>query len=286
MQDFTVCTYALTLLTEGVFRRRSADGARVRRPRTGLAHLDPGGLRGSTWAPLRAPRQELADGQVAITSGVSEKRGPRTEIAAVERREARRSRWTGNLRNRRSARPRGGPRGAAAIRTSAVSALRPLTSREGKVPQTSGAPASREYGGLFARESQRQRLLPVRRSIAMQASQFCQLLLCWMAARASEVFMPDYDLSIRGGTIVTASDTFRADVGVRAGRIVAVADRIEAAAREIDASGLLVMPGGIDSHVHLAQPAFGGPKMADDFLTGTRSAIAGGNTTVLPFALQ
>ena len=46
------------------------------------------------------------------------------------------------------------------------------------------------------------------------------------------------------------------------------------------------MPGGIDSHVHLSQPAFGGPKMADDFLTGTRSAIAGGNTTVLPFALQ
>ena len=54
----------------------------------------------------------------------------------------------------------------------------------------------------------------------------------------------------------------------------------------IDASGLLVMPGGIDSHVHLAQPAFGGPKMADGFETGTRSAIAGGNTTVLPFALQ
>src|SRR5215216_2288070 len=93
-----MCTYALILLTEGVFRRRSADGARVRRPRTGLAHLDPGGLRGSTWAPLRAPRQELADGEVAITSSVSEKRGPRTEIAAVERREARRSRWTGNLR--------------------------------------------------------------------------------------------------------------------------------------------------------------------------------------------
>jgi dihydropyrimidinase len=46
------------------------------------------------------------------------------------------------------------------------------------------------------------------------------------------------------------------------------------------------MPGGIDSHIHLAQPGFGGPKMADDFVTGTRSAIAGGNTTVLPFALQ
>src|SRR6266566_271008 len=98
--------------------------------------------------------------------------------------------------------------------------------------------------------------------------------------------MADYDLAIRGGIITTASDTFRGDIGVRAGRIVAIADRVEGAAREIDASGLRVMPGGIDSHVHLSQPAFGGPKMADDFLTGTRSAIAGGNTTVLPFALQ
>ena len=91
---------------------------------------------------------------------------------------------------------------------------------------------------------------------------------------------------IRGGTIVTASDTYRADVGIRGGRILSISDRIEGATRTIDASGLLVMPGGIDSHVHLSQPAFGGPKMADDFLTGTRSAIAGGNTTVLPFALQ
>jgi dihydropyrimidinase len=98
--------------------------------------------------------------------------------------------------------------------------------------------------------------------------------------------MPDFDLAIRGGTIVTASDTYRADVGIRGGRIIAISERIESAARTIDASSLLVMPGGIDSHVHLSQPAFGGPKMADDFVTGTRSAIAGGNTTVLPFALQ
>jgi dihydropyrimidinase len=98
--------------------------------------------------------------------------------------------------------------------------------------------------------------------------------------------MPDFDLAIRGGTIVTASDTYRADVGIRGGRIIAISERIESAARTIDASSLLVMPGGIDSHIHLAQPGFGGPKMADDFVTGTRSAIAGGNTTVLPFALQ
>src|SRR5215211_8869757 len=109
--------------------------SRVRRPRTGLAHLDPGGLRDSTWAPLRVPRQELADVQVAITSGLDEKRGPRTEIAAVERREARRS-WTGDLRPteigptaRRATRCGG-------FRTSAVSALRLPRLRE-ELPQTS-----------------------------------------------------------------------------------------------------------------------------------------------------
>jgi dihydropyrimidinase len=98
--------------------------------------------------------------------------------------------------------------------------------------------------------------------------------------------MSDYDLVIRGGTVVTASDTLRADVGIRDGRIIAVAEQLDSADRVIDASGLLVMPGGIDSHVHLAQPAFGGPAMADGFESGTRSAIAGGNTTVIPFALQ
>ena len=98
--------------------------------------------------------------------------------------------------------------------------------------------------------------------------------------------MPEFELVIRGGEVVTAADTFRADVGIRGGRIVAVAAKLEGGAREIDASGLMVMPGGIDSHVHLAQPAFGGPKMADGFESGTRSAIAGGNTTLIPFALQ
>lgn len=98
--------------------------------------------------------------------------------------------------------------------------------------------------------------------------------------------MEDLDLVIRGGTVVTAADTARADVGIRGGRIAAVALDLPRGRREIDAGGLLVMPGGIDSHVHLAQPAFGGPTMADGFESGTRSAVAGGNTTVLPFALQ
>jgi dihydropyrimidinase len=96
----------------------------------------------------------------------------------------------------------------------------------------------------------------------------------------------DYDLSVRGGTIVTASDTFVGDVGIRAGRIVAVADTIAGAREEIDATGLLVMPGGIDSHVHIAQPSGPDVVQADDFASATRAAAAGGNTMVLPFAVQ
>lgn len=97
-----------------------------------------------------------------------------------------------------------------------------------------------------------------------------------------------YDLIIRNGTIVTASDTFAAEIAIRDGKIEVVASHIEAEAkRVIDAKGLLVMPGGIDSHVHLAQDIGGGPAlMADGFESGTRSALAGGTTTVIPFAQQ
>jgi len=98
--------------------------------------------------------------------------------------------------------------------------------------------------------------------------------------------MPQFDLAIRGGTVVTAGDTVRADIGVRGGRIVAVAEGIADAARVIDASGLLVLPGGIDSHVHIAQDSGPGIVMADDFASATRAAAAGGNTCVMPFALQ
>jgi len=98
--------------------------------------------------------------------------------------------------------------------------------------------------------------------------------------------MPEFDLAIRGGTVVTASDTVRADIGVRGGRIVAVAEGIADATQVIDASGLLVLPGGIDSHVHIAQDSGPGILMADDFASATRAAAAGGNTCVMPFALQ
>ena len=60
----------------------------------------------------------------------------------------------------------------------------------------------------------------------------------------------EFDLIIRGGTVVTAADVGRSEVGVKDGRIVALAKDLPRAASEIDASGLLVLPGGIDSHVH------------------------------------
>ena len=98
--------------------------------------------------------------------------------------------------------------------------------------------------------------------------------------------MPEFDLAIRGATVVTASDTMLADIGIRDGRIAALAERIADAARTIDASGLLALPGGIDSHVHIDQPSGPGIVMADDFASATRAAAAGGNTCVMPFALQ
>ena len=96
----------------------------------------------------------------------------------------------------------------------------------------------------------------------------------------------EFDLIIRGGTVVTAADVGRSDIGVKDGRIAALADNLPRTASEIDASGLLVLPGGIDSHVHFDQPMGPGIVMADGFESGTRSAAAGGNTTVLSFALQ
>lgn len=98
--------------------------------------------------------------------------------------------------------------------------------------------------------------------------------------------MPHFDLIIKGGTVVTASDITRCDVGIRNGVIATLGLDLGEADRVIDASGKLVMPGGIDSHVHIAQPSGEGIVMADDFESATRSAAFGGNTTIMPFCLQ
>jgi dihydropyrimidinase len=93
------------------------------------------------------------------------------------------------------------------------------------------------------------------------------------------------DLIVKGGTVATASDVFRADVGVKGGVIVQIGRDLDGAAQVVDATGKWVLPGGIDSHVHVAQPSGEGVSMADGFASGTRSALFGGNTTVMPFCL-
>ena len=95
-----------------------------------------------------------------------------------------------------------------------------------------------------------------------------------------------FDLVVRNAVAVTAGDVQRCDIGVRHGRVAALAERLDAGAREIDAAGRCVTPGGVDGHCHLDQPMPAPMRMADDFLTGTRSAACGGTTTVIPFAAQ
>ena len=95
-----------------------------------------------------------------------------------------------------------------------------------------------------------------------------------------------FDTIIRGGTVATAADTFVCYIGISGGRIAALGENLGTAAEVVDATGLLVLPGGIDSHVHIAQPSGPGIVMADDFASATRAAAFGGNTMVMPFAMQ
>ena len=95
-----------------------------------------------------------------------------------------------------------------------------------------------------------------------------------------------YDLVIRGGTVATASGRFLADVAVAGETIAAVGRGLGPGAREIDATGKLVLPGGIDTHTHIEQVSAGGLLNADSFESATTSAAFGGNTTVVSFAAQ
>lgn len=89
-----------------------------------------------------------------------------------------------------------------------------------------------------------------------------------------------YDLVVRGGTVVTAAGSLKADVAVRDGRIAALAapGSLDEAGRIIDARGKHVFPGLVDAHVHLREPGF---THKEDFCSGTQAAAAGGVTTVM-----
>ena len=98
--------------------------------------------------------------------------------------------------------------------------------------------------------------------------------------------MADYDLIIKGGTVATATDTFKADIGIRDGRIAALGLGLEGAARTLDATGKLVLPGGIETHCHIEQESATGAMTSDDYYSGSVSAAFGGNSTIVPFAAQ
>ena len=98
--------------------------------------------------------------------------------------------------------------------------------------------------------------------------------------------MDKLDLTIRNGTVATAAETTQCDIGIVGEKIVAIADHLPAGARDIDAGGRYVLPGGIDSHCHIEQLSGMGIMSADDFYSGTVSAAFGGTTTIIPFAAQ
>ena len=92
---------------------------------------------------------------------------------------------------------------------------------------------------------------------------------------------------ITGGTIVTSQRTFASSILIEDGKIKDISENIpaEAADQIFNASGMLVLPGGIDVHTHMDMP-FGGTTSSDDFETGTKAAAFGGTTTIVDFAIQ
>jgi len=91
---------------------------------------------------------------------------------------------------------------------------------------------------------------------------------------------------IKGGTVVTAADSFLADVYIEEDKIVAIGKKLHyKAEKTINAKNKLIFPGGIDPHVHLDMP-FMGTSSSDDYKTGTRAALFGGTTVVIDFILQ
>src|SRR5262245_46097431 len=94
---------------------------------------------------------------------------------------------------------------------------------------------------------------------------------------------------IKNGNIVTAVDSYTADILIDGETVAMIGKDLEhvvgSVDKTIDATGKLVIPGGIDPHTHMDLP-FGGTASSDDFETGTRAAAFGGTTTIIDFAVQ
>jgi len=91
-----------------------------------------------------------------------------------------------------------------------------------------------------------------------------------------------YDLVIKNGRVINSDASFTADVAIEGGKVAAVGADLTGG-REIDAAGKLVIPGGVDTHLHFTLDLGGDLVSTDDFFTGTRAAAFGGTTTVVPF---
>lgn len=96
----------------------------------------------------------------------------------------------------------------------------------------------------------------------------------------------EFDLTVRGGEVHTGDGIHRLDIGVREGKIAALEPHLPPGREDVNATNRLVLPGGIDSHCHIEQMSGMGRMGADDFTSGTVSAVFGGTTTVIPFAVQ
>ena len=94
-------------------------------------------------------------------------------------------------------------------------------------------------------------------------------------------------LLVKNGTLVTAADTYKADIEVDGERIVRIGENLDPSddVRVIDATDRYVLPGGVDPHTHLDTPSQG-TTTADDYLTGTIAAACGGTTTIVNFCFQ
>jgi dihydropyrimidinase len=124
--------------------------------------------------------------------------------------------------------------------------------------------------------------MPAAHDRRWQAAGACGMLHLHKQGRPT---MSDYELVIAGGTVVTPSDVFRADIGVIAGRIAAVGLSLKGQ-RTIEADGLLVMPGGVDTHCHIEQLQANGGADEESWVSGSTSALAGGTTSVVTFSAQ
>jgi dihydropyrimidinase len=96
----------------------------------------------------------------------------------------------------------------------------------------------------------------------------------------------EHDLVVRNARIIMPNDVVSGDLGITDGKIAAIGDDVSPGTIQIDARGKILLPGGIDSHCHLAQqPVNGEPVCPDDFETASCAAAAGGTTTIIPFSM-